>query len=174
MHFRQRQHAADRRRRGGRIEIEAEHLQLLLGARIVHLQLHHEAIDLRFRKRVRPLVFDRILRGDHHERIGKRVRRLTDGHLPLLHGFQKCALHFGRSAVDLVGENQIGEDRSEAGVEAAAGRIEDQRAGDVGRQKIGRELDALERSIDRRRERFHQQANRALVINYEHSGLHEA
>ena len=68
----------------------------------------------------------------------------ADGHLQLLHGFQQRALHLGRGAVDLVGQQQVGEDRPLARVKIRGLRVEDHGAGQVGRQQVGGELDALE------------------------------
>ncbi len=41
---------------------------LFLGRRVVDHDVEHEAIELRFGQRVRPLLLDRILRGEHEER----------------------------------------------------------------------------------------------------------
>jgi 16S rRNA (adenine1518-N6/adenine1519-N6)-dimethyltransferase len=150
----ERQHAPHRDRRRGRIEVHAEDAQLLVGGRIVDAQLHHEAVDLRLGERVRPLMLDRILRGDDDEGVGERVRRVADGDLPLLHRLEQRALDFGGSAVDLVGQHEVREDRPEPRRESAPRRIEDQRAGDVSREEVGRELHALEGGVDRRRQRL--------------------
>ena len=75
------------------------------------------------------------------------VGLVADGHLLLLHGFQQRALHLGRGAVDLVGQQQIGEDRSLAGVKVGGLGIEDHGAGQVGGEQVGGELDALEGQV---------------------------
>jgi hypothetical protein len=69
-----------------------------------------------------------------------------DRHLPLLHHLEQRALHLGRRAVDLVGEQQVGEHRAERGGEVAGLLVVDARADQVGRHQVGRELDALERA----------------------------
>ena len=76
----------------------------------------------------------------------------ADGHLALLHDFEQRALHFRRSAVDLVREQQVGEHRAERRVELARFLVVDARADEVGRHEIGRELDALELPADRLRQ----------------------
>ena len=75
------------------------------------VMLHHEAIDLGLGKRVGPLLLDRILRRQHHEGIVELERLVADGDLLLLHRFEERTLHFRRSAVDLIREDDIGEDR---------------------------------------------------------------
>jgi len=67
------------------------------------------------------------------------------------------ALHLGRRAVDLVGEQQIAENGTERGAEVAALLVVDARADEVRRHEVGRELDAAERAAHRRGERFHRQ-----------------
>ena len=75
------------------------------------------------------------------------VRQLAglalDGHLPLLHRFQQRALGLGRGAVDLVGQDQLGEDRAGMKHEGFALAFVDGRAKDVGRQQVAGELNAL-------------------------------
>ena len=63
-----------------------------------------------------------------------------DGHLGLVHGLEERGLRPWRGAVDLVGEQDVREDGAAVKREGALLRIEDQRAGDVARQQIGREL----------------------------------
>jgi hypothetical protein len=56
-------------------------------------------------------------------------------------------------AIDLIGQHDVGEQRSAHRDEFAAALIEDARADDVAGQQVGRELDALEVTADRGRER---------------------
>ena len=106
-----------------------------------------EAIELGFRQRIRPLLLDRILRRQHQKRLFERIRIFTDGDLLLLHRLQQGALHLGRSAVDFVGQNEVGEDRAFLDRELAGARIVNLGADDVRRQQIGRELDAFEAQV---------------------------
>jgi hypothetical protein len=71
----------------------------------------------------------------------------------LLHDLQQRALHLGGRAVDLVGEQQVGEHRAELGAERAAVGLPDPGADDVGGDQVGRELDAGERAAQRLGER---------------------
>ena len=102
-------------------------------------------------------MLDRILRGDDHERLRKFVRRVADRDLPLLHRFEQRRLHFRRRAIDLIGQNQVRENRPLPRREDAIGRIEDQRPGDIGRQKVRRELDAMKRRVDSAGQRLDEQ-----------------
>ena len=72
----------------------------------------------------------------------------ADRDLSLLHHLEQRRLDLGRRAVDLVGEDEVGEDRPALGVELAAVGPEDARADEVGGHEVGRELDAVERAVD--------------------------
>ena len=91
------------------------------------------------------LVLDRVLRGEHEERPGQRSRDPFDRHLALLHRLQQRRLRLRWGAVDLVGEEEVGEDRARPELEVGDPLVEDRGAGDVGRHQVGGELDALER-----------------------------
>ena len=120
------------------------------------VDLEHEPIELRFGQRIRAFELDRILRRQHEERIGQRPRLAERRHPMLLHRLEQRRLGLGRRAVDLVGQQQVGEDR--AGVEhellAALAFLEDVAAGDVGREQVGRELDAAEVERQQPRQRL--------------------
>jgi hypothetical protein len=118
--------------------------EFLFVGRVVHQHLHHEAVDLRFRQRVGALGLDRVLRGHHQEGAGHLVALARDRDLPLLHHFEQRALHLGGGAVDLVGQQQVGEHRAQRGGELAGLLVVDPGAHQVRRHEVGRELDALE------------------------------
>ena len=61
-------------------------------------------------------------------------------------------MHLGGGAVDLVGEDEVGENRA-PDAELAAARVVDLGADDVGRQEVGRELDAAEAEAQTLRQR---------------------
>ena len=75
--------------------------------RVADAQLQQEAVDLRLGQRVGALLLDRVLRGQHQERVRQRERLAADGHLALLHRLEQRALHLGRRAVDLVGQDDV-------------------------------------------------------------------
>ena len=68
-----------------------------------------------------------------------------------------AACVFGRSAVDLVGEQQLGEDRAAGQREARGLEVEQVGADDVGGHQVRRELDAPEIQPDRLREAVREQ-----------------
>jgi hypothetical protein len=123
-------------------------LELLVEVRVLDEHLEHEPVLLGLRQRVGALLLDRVLRRQHEERVGQLVPHPADGHLPLLHGLQQCRLRLGRSAVDLVCQDDVGEQRPleelELPLPGGAVLLEDFRAGDVGRRQVRGELDAAE------------------------------
>ncbi len=126
--------------------VEDHHL--LGGTRVIEDHLHHEAVALGVGELVDALALDRVLRRHDEERPGNLVGVTTDRHLLLAHHLEQRRLHLGRSPVDLVGEQEVDEHRAELDVEALAAAAVDPRADDVGRQEVGRELDAGERAAD--------------------------
>ncbi len=89
--------------------------------------------------------------------LGQGMGLAADRDLPLLHRLEQGALDLGRRAVDLVGQDQVGENGPAVGAEFAGLRLEDHRADDVARQEVGRELDPLELDPQRRAQRLDQQ-----------------
>ena len=102
-----------------------EDLLLFLGRRVVDLDVEHEAVELGFGQRVGAFLLDRVLRGDREERLGQLIGRLPDRHFPLLHRLQQRRLRLRGRAVDLVGQQDVGEDRPfhEAEIPPARARL---------------------------------------------------
>ena len=104
-------------------------------------------------KRIGSLLLDRVLSGQHEERVGQLVPFAAHGHLPLLHRLEQSGLGLGRRAVDLVGEHDVGEDRPSQELELphAAGLVflDDLGAGDVRGHQVGRELNAVIGQVER-------------------------
>ena len=126
---------------------------LFLVGRIAHRDAHEEAIDLRLGQRVGALEIDRVLRREDQEGEGQLEAVAFDRDLALLHRFEQRRLRLGGSAVDLVGEHDVREDRAGAQAERPVARREHVGAGDVGGQQIGGELDAPHGAAERGRER---------------------
>ncbi len=124
---------------------------------IAHPHLEHEAVELRLGQRIGALVLDRVLGGEHQERLLQRIGGAADGHLMLLHRLEQRGLHLGRRAVDLVGQDDLGEQRPLLDVESWRLLVEDHRADHVGREQVGRELDPGERCVDDLRQGPHRQ-----------------
>ena len=93
-------------------------------------------------------MLDRVLGGQDPEGLGQDDRLVADGDLPLLHGLQQGALDLGRGAVDLVGQQDAGDDRAGADVERAGGGAVDLGAGQVGGEQVGGELDPPEGEVE--------------------------
>ena len=131
---------------------------LLVGHRgVADVDLEEEPVELGLGQRVGPLVFDRVLGGDHQERLWQRVGDAVDADLRLLHGLEEGGLGLGRRAVDLVGQQHVGEDGPgpEGQVLAAAAVAEPQRhrPRQVRREHVGGELHPAEVEPEGRRPR---------------------
>jgi hypothetical protein len=133
------------------------------------VNLEKEPIELRFGERISALLLDGVSRRKDLERIGQRVGRRSDGDLALLHGLEQRSLRLRWRPVDLVGQNEVGENRplQEPKSPPHAIRIalrlrllKDIGSGDVGWQEVGGELNAAEGKIERLRQRGHQQCLR--------------
>ena len=124
-----------------------QHLQLGIAVGVADNELHQESVELSLGERIGSLVLDRVLCGQHPESLRQDERLVANSDLAFLHGFQQGALDFGRGAVDLVGEQDAGDDGTGADVECPRGRPVDLGTGQVGRQEIGSELDAPKRQI---------------------------
>ena len=79
---------------------------------IVDVDLHQEAVELRFRQRIGAFLLERVLGREHVERPRQIVARAGDGDVLLLHRLQQRRLGARAGAVDLVGHQQLGEHRA--------------------------------------------------------------
>ncbi len=132
-----------------------EDFLLLVAAGVADPHLEHEPVELRLGQRVGALVLDRVLRRQHHERLVQREGGAADGDLVLLHRLQQRGLDLGRGAVDLVGQDDLGEERPLLDVEVLGLLVEDHGADQVGREQVGGELDPGERGVDDLGQRAH-------------------
>ena len=129
-----------------------EDLQFLLRIGVADAGTHDEAVQLRFGQRVGALELHRILGGDDDERRSERKAGALHGDLPLLHRLQQGGLGLRRGAVDLVAEQQVGEQRPAPELELRLPLVVDVAAGDLSRKQVGRELDAAELDVEHRGE----------------------
>ena len=111
----------------------------------------------RLRQRIHALRLDRVLRREHQERRRHRVRDPADQHLTLPHDLEQSGLHLCGSPIDLIREG-----RSSRTLARAPHRTSPSTGGrrvrhDVGRDEVGRELDAGERATERLRQRGNRQ-----------------
>jgi hypothetical protein len=88
-------------------------------------------------------------------RNGRGTARAVTVHrdVPLLHDLQQRRLRLGRRPVDLIGDHDVGEDRSTVELEFASSLIEDRYSGHVRGKEVGGELDAAPFTAYRRRDR---------------------
>lgn len=135
-----------RHRAGDQVAAIAATQQLALGlhARVAHRQPQQETIELRIRQREGAGQVDRVLRGDHEEWIGQWMRLSIQGDLLLGHRLQQRTLRARRCAVDLIGQQHVGEHRAGVELELAAAGLVHRYAQYVRRQQVGSELHALE------------------------------
>ena len=97
-------------------------------------------------------MLDRVLGREHEERPLEPARQALARHLVLLHRLEQRRLRLRRGAVDLVGEEEVREDRPGAELEVGGALVVDRRAGHVGGHQVGRELDPAEAQSGRLRE----------------------
>src|SRR5690606_16360145 len=131
-------------RRSAALAETADDRRFLRGTWISDEQLEQEAVELSFGERIDPLALDRVLRRDDHEAIGQGVGLPIERDAPFLHGFEQCGLSLGRRSVDLVGEQELAEDRPAGERELAGLEVEQVGPDDVARQQVRRELDTAE------------------------------
>ena len=144
-----------RNRNGFAARHAAHDLLLLVARRVADAQLEHEAIDLRLRQWIDTFLLDRVLRREDEERLVELEGRSADGHLLFLHRLEQRRLDLRRRAIDLIGEDDVREDRTLLDEKLAGRLIVHLRADDVCRQQIGGELNAAEARVDRLGERAH-------------------
>jgi hypothetical protein len=123
---------------------------------VAEFDAHQEAVKLRLGQRKGADLVRRVLGRDHEEGLGQRAGFALDRDLTLLHGFEQGALRLRGGAVDFVGEDQLGKDRTGQEAEFAALAFVDRDAGDVGGQQVAGELDAREGETEQSRQRVGQ------------------
>ena len=119
--------------------------------RVADVDLHEEAVELRLGQRVGALVLDRVLRRDDEERVGQRR-----GVSPSTDTWRSCIA--SSSAACVLGGVRLISSASSRFVNTGPGRNASSpprsvhRAGEVGRQHVGRELHAAELEPERPRD----------------------
>ena len=93
-------------------------------------------------------LLDGVLGCHYEEGLLEFEGVLANRHLALLHCLEQCTLHLGRSTVDLVGQDEVGEDGAFLDLESLALLAVNHSAYQVGGQQVGSELDAAELGID--------------------------
>ena len=95
-------------------------------------------------ERVGSFLLDGVLGGQHHERCWEFVGDAFDGHLLFFHGLKQGRLGLRRSTVDLVSQEDVGEQGSRTEFEIARLLVVHVGPHDVRRQQVRRELNTLE------------------------------
>jgi hypothetical protein len=139
-------------------------VDLPIAARIAERRAQEESVELGFGKWVCALVLDRVLRRDDEERRLEHMRDALDRDLPLLHRLEQGGLRLRRGAVDLVGQEEVREDRALAELEVAVSLVPDRRSGHVGGHQVGRELNSREAHAEHLRERARRQRLRETRV----------
>jgi hypothetical protein len=98
----------------------------------------------------------RVLGGDDEEGFGQGARHAVDAHLPLFHRLEQARLGLGRGAVDLVGQQHLGENRAWVEGKTVLLALVHGNAGHVRRQQVAGELDAVEFQAEGQGERMRQ------------------
>src|SRR5262245_19198614 len=99
------------------------------------------------------MMFDRILRRENHEWLRQREGNALDRHLEFVHCLEQSALRLWRRAVDLVGEHNVGKNRSRLEFEFVEFRVVNGNSQNIRGKKITRELNAMELARKRPRQR---------------------
>src|SRR3989304_9785751 len=102
-----------------------------MGGRIAQLNSDEEAVQLSFRQGERALVFDWVLGAHNHERLQRLMSDAINGDLPFLHRLQKRGLGLGGRAVDLVDQDDLGEDGAGGKLEGTGVLVAEGNSADV-------------------------------------------
>ena len=122
---------------------------LFFTRRVADYHLQEETVNLGFRERVGAFLFDGVLGGHYKERFVEREGVVADCDLAFLHSLEECGLHFGRGAVDFIGQYEIGENRAFLYLELLVFNAVYHCSEHVGREKVGRELDSAVFCVDK-------------------------
>ena len=126
---------------------------------IEHVDLHDKAVELGFRQGISTFLLQRVLGGENVERLGQVITLTGNRHMALLHRLQQGRLGARAGPVDLIGHQELGENRpldETKGAAALSGLFQNFGAEYVGRHQIGRELDAAVIKAEHSAHGFHQ------------------
>ncbi len=121
-----------------------EHFALGDDTGIADRESNHEAVELGLGQRKGAFVLHRVLRGEDDKGQTQLMSHAVDRDLSLGHGFEQRRLGARGGPVDFVCEHYIGKNRPWSKFELLRLLIEDGYTADIGRQEVGRTLDATE------------------------------
>ncbi len=97
---------------------------------------------------MRPLLLDRVLRGQDEKRARQLIGVSTGGHVLFLHRFQQRRLSLRGCTIDFICKQHIGENRALHELKGVSSRggifLKNVCTGNVRGHQIGRELDTME------------------------------
>src|SRR5439155_9345088 len=114
--------------------------RLLLRRGVAEPDLDQKAVELGLRQRERALELDWVLGRQHQEGLREHAGHAIDRDLAFAHGFEQRALRAWCRAVDLVGQQDVGEDWAGLEAECAFVLAIDRYAEHIIWQQIGRTL----------------------------------
>ena len=109
---------------------------------------------MRFGQRISAFLLNRVLGGHYQKWLRQIERLLANGNLTFLHGFEQRALYLGRRTVYLVGQNEVGKNRTFFHRKFVCFLTVNQRTDDIGRQQVRRKLYATKVGIYQLRKGF--------------------
>ena len=109
----------------GAVEESPGHIGGGLRGGVADGEAGHEAVELGLGEGVGAGHLGGVLGSDDHEGLGNGKGLAVDGDLVFLHDLEEGGLGFGRGAVELVGENDVVDDRARYGLKGALGGVID-------------------------------------------------
>ena len=128
---------------GGSVAVKLENVELGFLRGQGHGNGEEEAIKLGFWKREGARGGSIVLSGDHQEGDGQGLGFAVNGDLVFVHRLKKSGLGARRSAIDFVGEEEVGKDGARDEIEIAVLLPVEIVSDDVGREEVGRELQSF-------------------------------
>lgn len=102
------------------------------------------------------MVLGGILGRDDHEGLIQWMGFIVERNLSFAHRLQKTALCFRRRPIDFIGKYDVGENWTRHKFKGLFLTIKYRHPHDIGRKEIARELNALERTVERSRKAMRQ------------------
>src|SRR5579883_18877 len=122
---------------------------LITLTRVAQIDPEQEPVELGFRKREGSFVFDRVLSSQDDKWLGKSIGRAVNRHLSLFHTFEERRLCLRSGSINLIGQDDLGDDRAGAILELLLTLIVDRNAGHIAWEEVWGELNASKCAADR-------------------------
>ena len=125
-----------------------EDVAFVVGGGVAEADAHEESVELVLWERICALELVGVLCGDDHEGRVEAVDDAVDADVALVHGFEERSLGARGCSIDLIGEDEVGEDGPWFEGKLCGVAIEDGDAQEIRREHVGGELDAAEGALD--------------------------